>query len=355
MSIPVGDARSSSLLQADGLSLRQFETTMAGLGQNRSRARVMADYAGRIPAMAGGAFGVAGIATGPEGLDKRLFERFCHMLERANWSWVSLRRGLLASAIATGIIALTIEIRVLTFFDIDSDEEREDGRDIIALVAIGEGRSTPVGWACVEHPPLHVGHCEAIRGVTLNLIEELAGEWPELAPGEPFPPIVSADTLFGEDRDFRAGLAGRHLEYHLPLLRDYDEVLPVFHPYENTKTKRTLAELMPGDPEPPSDLLELGSTERSQGEFALALPGGRFALIHPEPVVPDGALLGHHPQIRARELVAVEAPAPTVIDGLRVADFKHASQLGVIRHAWLVSTYSATSRGRFTDDREERR
>lgn len=368
MALSPDDAHGSGLILADGLAMQQFEATMIGLGHDRRRAKAMTDYVCRVPALAGGPFGVADIATGPDGCDRKLFDRLCHMLEQAKWSWVALRRGLLASAIATGIVALTIEIRVLANFNVDSDEDppqcgddiaarREDGRDLIALVAVGDGWSTPVGWACVEHPPPIAGHSGAIRSAVINLIEELVAEWPQLAHDEVLPPIVCAfprfnEDCFGEDWRLRAELAGRGLEYKLAAMRDYNEVKPVLHPFETTIEGRTLAELLPGDPRPPADLLELESTDRSHGEFALALPGGLFDLIHPEPVVPEGALRGDHPQHRARELAAIEIPAPTVIDGLRVADFKHRSTEGVIRHAWLVSTFSATSRGRFTVDGE---
>lgn len=341
----LGDELSAAVIQPDGRDRRRFEQMMVRLGHPIDRARAMSQYVAAVAGCEKDCFRLSDLARLPPGSVDVARDRFRHLLERATWSDEGIRRGLVRSAIDAGVLAVSVEI------DVDAKED-ESGRDMIALVAVGEGWSIPVGWTCIDYPPPIPGVPDAVRRAVVNVLEDFAADWHVLQPGIAPPPIVTADHCLGEDRELRGELRARSFEYALPVYADYDEVEPVRHPYADTERERTLAELLPQRPGETPAVVELAATERSEAEYAVALPDGGYVLIHPELALPASALSGHRPQRRARELSELRAPAPRVVRNLRVTDFLHGSPKGTIRHAWLMSAYAVVIRGRFIEEEE---
>lgn len=341
----LGDQLSAAIFEPDGRDRARFSTAMADLGHRQDRAELMGRYVAAVAACNHARFRLIDVADFASSL-KAPGDSFRNLLDRARWSAEDIRRALLRSALLAGVLAICLEIHI----DAHGDGS---GRDLIALVAVGAGWSIPIGWAHVEHPPVLPGVVDVVRGAVLNLIEELAVEWVSLAPCTPLPPLVSADPCFGEDKRLRAELAARSIEYALPVPAEFDEAEPVSHPYEETTHSRTLAELLPWQPDGPTALLELASADRREADYVAPLSPRHRLLIHPEVELPAGALLGDHPRIRALELAELRAPEPGLIESLRVAGFHHASAQGVIRHAWLMSILSVFLRGRLAEEGAE--
>jgi len=342
MSQLLGDQLSAAIFEPDGRARTRFAEAMADIGNRHDRAELMGSYVAAVAACHHTSFRLLDVADCAVWMSAPA-DSFRNLLDRARWSVHDVRRALLRSALLAGMLAICLEIHINARAD-------GSGRDLIALVAVGAGWSIPIGWAYVEHPPVVPGVVDVLRGAVVNLIEELAVEWESLAPGVPLPPLLSADDCFGEDQRLRAELAARSIEYALPVPAEFDEAEPVAHPYERTEHGRTLAELLPWGPGGSPLLLELERSDRREAEFVAPFSPRRRLLIHPEVDLPAGALLGHRPGERARDLADLRAPIPGTIESLRVSGFQHASGQGVMRHAWLMSILSVFLRGRLVSE-----
>jgi hypothetical protein len=339
MTLVLGDTLSAAIFEPDGRARRRLAVALAELGHRGDRAGLMASYTAAVAGCREEPFGMPELAGLASGVGASA-ERFRNLIDRARWPLEEIRRALLRSALLAGIVALCLEIHV---------NARADGagRDLIALVALGTGVSVPIGWAEVTHPPPMPGVPDALRGAVVGLIEEFAISWAEIDGGS-LPPLLATDLCFGEDTRLRAELAARSVEYALPVPAEFDEAVPVSNPYESSERRRTLAELLPFGAEGPG-LVELAARERREAEYLAPLSAHRRLLVHPEVELPAGAMLGHHPQLRAAALAEVRAPEPGLFSSLRVAGFPHASSEAVLRHAWLMSILSVHLRGRLAE------
>jgi hypothetical protein len=342
MTVVLGDQLSAAIFEPDGRDRGRFATALTDLGHRADRAELMGHYVAAVAGCREASFGLLDLALHNSSLTSPA-DSFRNLLDRARWSVQEIREALLRSALFAGILAICFEIHVGARAD-------GSGRDLIALVAVGAGWSIPIGWAHIEHPPVEPGVPDAVRGAVINLIEEFAVAWAALGPGVALPPLLSADCCFGEDTRLRAELAARSVEYVLPVPAEFDEAVPVTHPYESSERGRTLAELLPWAPDRPPAMVELASAQRREAEYVAPLSPRQRLLIHPEVELPAGAILGHHPQQRVLELAELRAPEPGLIESLRVAGFGHPSARAVIRHAWLMSILSVFLRGRLAEE-----
>jgi hypothetical protein len=337
----LGDSQSTSLIALDRRAHREFAEVMVALGNRRDRADAIADYAAAASMIGPGRFSLSDLAR-MIGSELRHRDRFRQLLERSHWDLDPMQTALLDSAVAAEIDAFAIEL------DIRIDEGG-CGRDVLVLLGLGDGFSIPLQWQLVEYLPDHPNTDEAIRAAVLGLVEHFAGGWLAALPEKTLPPLLAADHTFGEDRRLRRALRSRSVTYMLSIPADYDEAVPVRHPYEDTEPERTLAELFGGG----EGVIELSAERRPEAEYAVALPGGRFAIAHPEIEIGPGELLGHRPQRRVTELAELVAPQPGAIKALRVADFDYPSPQALERHAYILSAYSAFIRSRFVIGKEE--
>lgn len=343
MTVDLGDQLSAAIFEPDGRARRRLATALADLGHRSDRAELMSTYVSAVAGCPETTFGLSRLADFALDLPSPI-DSFRNLLDRGRWSVEELQRALLRSAMVAGVVALCLEIHVIA---------REDGagRDLIALVAVGAGWSIPVGWALVSHPPIQPGVPDAVRGQVVGLIEEFTLAWASLGGGPALPPLVSADSCFGEDNRLRRELVERSIEYGLPVPAEFDEARPVTHPYESIERGRTLAELLPWEGKAADQpMVELEADDRRKAEFLAPLSERRRLFVRPEVEIPDGAMLGHHPQRRAAELAELRAPEPGLIESLRVAGFEHPSATAVIRHAWLMSILSVFLRGRLVEE-----
>jgi hypothetical protein len=334
----LGDQLSTTIFEPDGRDRARFSMTMADLGHRHDRAELMGHYTAAVAGCHLQTFGLPEIARLARGLPAPS-DSFRNLLDRGRWSVEGIREALMRAALLAGILAICLEIHVNAHGD-------GSGRDLIALVAVGTGWSIPIGWAHVGHPPIEPGVPDAARNAVIDLIEEFAVTWASLCGAASMPPLLSADDCFGEDTRLRAELAARSVEYSLPVPAEFDEAEAVAHPYEPSEGGRTLAELLPWNLESSPAAVELAAADRREAEYVTALSPQRRLLVHPEIDLPDGALLGHHPQRRALELAQLRAPEPGLIESLRVAGFRHGSSQAVTRHAWLMSILAIFLRGR---------
>jgi hypothetical protein len=339
MTLVLGDRMSAAIFEPDGRARRRLAVALAELGHRGDRAQLMASYTAAVAGCREELFGMPELACLASGVGATA-DQFRNLIDRARWTLDEIRLALLRSALIAGVVALCLEIHV---------DARADGtgRDLIALVALGTGVSIPIGWAQVTHPPPVPGVPDALRLAVVGLIEDFAVAWAHIGGG-PLPPILAADLCFGEDTRLRAELAARSVEYALPVPAEFDEAVPVSNPYESAERGRTLAELLPFGAEG-SGLVELAARERREAEYLAPLSRQRRLLVHPEVELPEGAMLGHHPQLGAAALAELRAPEPGLISTLRVAGFRHTSAEAVLRHAWLMSIFSVHLRGRLAE------
>lgn len=338
----LGEKLSLGQIEVDSAAIRAFDRGMAELGHPPSRVRAMSDYVSAVTRCPIKTFNLADLAEYATVSKGTAQDRYRHLLERAPWPEREIALALIRAATTADVLALSIEI------DVNAQGD-ERGRDLLVVAAIGDGVSIPLGWGCIDYPPVVPGVPGAIRDALLHLLEEVEERWHLFEKG-PLPPLVSADACFGEDQELRSALRGRGFEYVLPVPADYDEVELLQHPYASTAPNRTIAELLSGI-EAGSSALELAADERSESEYAHTLRRGVHALIHPEIATVSGGLLGHLPRLRAEELGDLQPPEPSLIRDLRVAGLLRGSPKGAIRHAWLMSAYAMACRGRLSTPR----
>lgn len=336
----LGDALSTRLQVPDRRERREFAAALAAMGHRLDRAETISEHVAATAAIGQGRFTLSdlGRVLGAETLWR---DRLRQLLERSRWALDPLRACLLHSALAAEIDALAIEIDVRV-------DEMGRGRDLIVLLAVGDGFSIPLEWECVEYPSPDPSVCQEVRRGVLAMVERFAAGWLAMMPEVDLPPLLAADHCFGEDRALRAELRARAITYQFALPGDYDEAATVCHPYEDTEPERTLTELFAGE----AGVRELASSVRSQAEYAVALGGRRFAISHPHIELGPGEILGHRPQRRVAELSELVPPEPGAISSLRVGEFDYPSPQALLRHAHILSVYSVFSRSRLVIGKE---
>lgn len=351
MTLVLPSIRARKLEAPDSRSQRGFHAALGTLGHPADRADVAVDYGAAVLAGEPGEFNLTELAARTRGTGSR--DRFRHLLQRSSWSVESMRRALLRSALAEGIVALLVEIEPVVHINAEETEDTT-GQDLISLSALGCGPPIPLGWICVEHPPApNLDISDADRDGVLELLHGFAEDWNALDPEIEPPTLLAHDVYFGEDDVLRTELRARSLEYVFPLSADYTAAMVLAHPYEEITPGRTLAEQL--DYDDPERAIRGLADSGGQPEFVVAGPGHRFVVVGPQIGLGPDAISGHRPQNRARDIAYMRPPVGSLARELRVSDLRGVAPEALCRHAYLISTLTLIAEKRFVAEKEASR
>lgn len=348
MSLVLPSIRARALAVPDSRSRRGFHAALGTLGHPADRADVAVDYGAAVLSGEAGEFTLTELAARARGAGSR--DSFRHLLQRSSWSATSIRRALLRSALAEGIVALLIEIEPMVHIDAQELEDTA-GQDLISLSALGNRPPVPLGWFCVEHPPApRLDISDADRQGILKVLQDLAEDWSALDSEREFPPLLAHDFYFGEDDLLRAELRERSFEYVFPLTADYTGAAFLIHPYEEATPARTLVEQLDHD-DPQSVIRELAGS--GFPEFIVAGAAHSFAVVAPQIGLGPDAISGHRPRNRAREISSMRPPVGSLARELRASDLRGVAPEALCRHAYLISALTLIAEKRFVAVKED--
>jgi hypothetical protein len=344
----LGTAQPITLDQAIGAEVvDDFTEMMLDLGHRRDRARKMAIYASAVAGCPASPFGLPAIAAaaGAIGTEKQ----FRQLLDGSGWDETKLRHLLVRAAPSSEVGVYVVEIERVHGHD-------GDLFDIASIHALGEDKSTPIGWRRVPIP-LHHGEpvpelSDGERLMIRELVADLLADYQALEPGPSRRPVIAIDACFGQNEKVRNDLADLGCEYIL----DVDEIGgPVYdgvrlegHAYGSALESRVLSEqLVDPSPEeatgPPAAIVDSGGT--GTGEYAVSYRRDGFVQIAiARPRISGSrrltARLRHERTAELAEL-SMRVGDARLATALRVTDFRHSNPRGWQRHAMLMSVLFA--------------